>query len=197
VLHVAGATQRISLHGATIFVKSVLPADSARRVPKPARDLFTGWAFPWWILAVLAAIAFVAWLTWRRRRGGDAPAPPAVAPFERAEREFTRIAALGLVEAGERGRYVSLMVEVVRDYLQNRFPVVSLSLTTPEAMREVADAPTVPQERLRALLDEADLVKFARRALTTDRAVALGREAREIVVQEHLASNPPAAEEAA
>lgn len=187
----------LSLGGLGVFVKSVLPADSSRRVPRPPRGLFQGWAFPWWILVVLALIALAAWLTMRRRRDAAAEGRPAVSPFERAEREFTRIAALGLVEAGERGRYVSLAVEVVRDYLHGRFPLASLSLTSEELVQEIADAPTVPHDRLSRLLVEADLVKFARRGLTTERALELGREARAIVTHEHVASTPAPGAEAA
>lgn len=197
VIRAGTAAQRLPLGGLTVFVQSVLPADSSRRTPKPARDLFVGGAFPWWIVAVLAAIAFLIWLAWRRRRERALPRAMPATPFERAEREFTRIAALGLVEAGERGRYVSLVVEVVRDYLHGRFPLASLSLTTDEVLHELADATTVPHDRLARLLTEADLVKFARRPLTTDRALDLGREARAVVTHEHLASTPAPRTEAA
>ncbi len=197
LLRAGNAVQRLPLRGLTVFVKSVLPNDSSRRTPKPARDLLVGWAFPWWILAVLAFIAFLLGVAWRRRRVQGAPRRPPVTPFARAEREFTRVAALGLVEAGERGRYVSLVVEVVRDYLRGRFPLASLSLTTDELMREIADAPTVPHARLAQLLREADLVKFARRGLTTDRALELGREAHAVVTHEHVASTPAPSTEAA
>jgi hypothetical protein len=197
MVRAGGQVQHLSLGGLTVFVKSVLPADSSRRVPKPARDLILGRPFPWWILAVLAVIAVVAWITRRRRRNVLAVRRPTVSPFERAEREFTRVAALGLVEAGERGRYVALVVEVLRDYLFGRFPLASLSLTTDELLREIADAPSVPHERLARLLVDADLVKFARRGLTTDRALELGREARGVVTHEHVASTPAPGVEAA
>lgn len=189
------AVQALSLAGPTVFVRSVLPRDSAQRVPKPARDLLVGWPIPWWILAVLALIAFLLWLG--RRRRTPAAVPSAAPPFERAQREFARVAALALVEAGERGRYVTLMVEVLRDYLASRFPLAQLSLTTDELLAEVRKAATVPAERLAHLLHEADLVKFARRTLSTDQALALGEEAREIVSHEHVASTPAAQAEAA
>ncbi len=196
VVRVNGVEQRVPL-AATVFVKSVLPADTALRKPKPARDIFAGWPIPWWILGVLALIAVLLWWAWRRHRAELAAAEAALPPFDRAQREFTRVAALGLVEAGERGRYVALMVEVLRDYLAARFPLASLSLTTEELLAEVREASTVPYERLDRLLRDADLVKFARRTLGAEQAVLLGEEARAVVAHEHVASAPPPDTEAA
>ena len=44
-----------------------------------------------------------------------------VDPFAHAKAEFQRIEALGLLDAGERGRYVALMIDVLRDYLAARY----------------------------------------------------------------------------
>ena len=59
--------------------------------------------------------------------------------------------------------------------------------------------PSVPEDRLTRVLTEADLIKFARRPVSTDRAREIGREARTIVAEEHKASQPvrPAEQEAA
>ena len=86
------------------------------------------------------------------------------------------------------------MVEVVRDYLAARHLPATLSLTTTELQRIARALPTVPEERLTRVLSEADLVKFARRPVSTDRAREIGREARIIVSEEHKASLPVPAE---
>ena len=192
VVRLNGATRRIPLTGTTVFVKSVLPADSTQRVPKPPRALFQPSMFPWWLIALIAAaIVGLLWLLWwwlRRRRK---PKPVVVAdPFAHAEAEFERIEALGLLEAGERGRYVTLMIEVLRDYLAARYAEASLALTSSELSRSVRELPFVPQDRLIRVLTEADLIKFARRPVSTDRARELGREAHAIVTEEHRASQP-------
>ena len=116
-------------------------------------------------------------------------------PFAEAESEFERIERLGLVEAGERGRYVALMVEVLRTYLARRIPEAHQSLTTGELLISVRESPTVPVNRLALVLADADLVKFARRATTAERARELGTEARGIVGAVH-AAELRAAEEA-
>ena len=173
-------------------MKSVLPADSAKRIPKPPRDLFEANPFPWWLWALLAAVAIgliLLYWWWKRRRRQAKPIP-AIDPFKQAEADFERIERLALLEAGERGRYVTLVIEVLRDYLAARHTRAALSLTSTELQRAARELPTVPEGRLTRVLTDADLIKFARRAVSTDRAHDLGREARAIVAAEHAAKPP-------
>ena len=170
----------------------MLPADSTLRVPKPPRSLFVTNTFPWWLLAVIAAaiLALVLFLWWWIRRRRRAKPAVLVDPYERAVAEFARIEGLGLIEVGERGRHVTLMVEVLRDYLAARYAQANLSLTSTELSRSVRELPSVPADRLTRLLTEADLIKFARRPVSGDRAKEIGSEARAIVEADHLASQP-------
>lgn len=199
VVTVAGRSRRISIAGRKVFVASVLPADTAQRVPKPPRPIYEFAPPVWWLWLALAAAALVLlllWWWWRRRKRDRPVAVPD--PFARAEREFARIEALRLVEAGERGRYVTLVVEVLRDYLAARYASAPLSLTSTELLAALRDQRTVPNDRLMRVLNEADLIKFARRPVTAERAQEIGREARAIVAQEHAASLPaPSVEKAA
>ncbi len=189
VIRGAGADRRIPIGPATVFVQSVLPADTTLRVPKPARALIDQGAPRWWLWAVVAAaavlLALLLWW-WLRRRRRHVP-PAAEDPLAVAEREFSRIEALRLIEAGERGRHVALMVDVLRDYLAARFEAAPLSHTTDELTRALHRDSTVPLERLSHLLDEADLVKFARRPIAKERAIELGRECRLLVRAVHAA----------
>ena len=175
----------------TVFVRTVLPRDSTLRVPKPARPLWEIKPFPWWILAaLLAAIAVgIAIWWWMRRRRRGAPAV-VVDPYVRAQKEFTRLEAMGLVDAGERTRFVALAVEVLRDYLAARYSEAELSLTSRELVAALRRSPAIPNEQLARVLHEADLAKFARWSLTEERARNLAREARNIVEHEHQASQP-------
>jgi hypothetical protein len=205
VVRGAGADRRIPIGAASVFVRSVLPTDSSLRVPKPARALIDQGAPAWWLWALIAAaaalLALLLWW-WLRRRRRDV-APVAENALAVAEREFSRIEALRLIEAGERGRHVALMVDVLRDYMAARYPGAPLSLTTGELTRALHRDPTVPLERLARLLDEADLIKFARRSVTKERALELGRECRllvrslEAALAKHAAATPPAEEKAA
>jgi hypothetical protein len=191
----AAGTVEIPVGRLVVVVQSVLPADSALRVPKPARDIF-GPVVPWWwpwlpILVAAALLGGLLWWWWRRRRRRLANQPE-IDPYELAEREFARIEALGLLEAGERGRYVALMVEVLRDYLAARVPVAHPSLTSTELLEAMRRTTGAPVDRLTPVLSESDLIKFARRPVSTERAREIGRDARAIVHDLGRAAPAPA-----
>lgn len=183
VIRLGGAERRVPLGDVQVHVRSVLPADTTLRVPKPPRpplEVPMPWWQRWWPVILAAVLALLlAWWLWRRRRRRGAPGAEDAIAF--AEREFARVEALGLVDAGERGRHVALMVEVLRDYLARRLPEARASLTSSELIAALRASRLVPHSRLAAVLEEADLVKFARRPLSAERARELGREARGVV----------------
>jgi hypothetical protein len=168
----------------TVFVRHLVPPrDSAKRVPKPARAILAA-VEPWWWRWAIAGGALVVlllllwWLVGRARR----PAAATVRdPYDYAVRELDRIEQLGLIDAGERGRYVALVTQVVRDYLAGRIETATLSLTTLELLERLSGDARVPVERLRSVLEESDQVKFARARVSTERAVAVASDARQIV----------------
>lgn len=182
-VRMSGRSVELAVGEREVIVRSVLPADTTLHVPRPARGIF-GPVVPWWwpwlpILVAAALVGGLLWWWWRRRRRAATPA--IVDPYELAEREFARIEALGLLEAGERGRFVALMVEVLRDYLAARVTTAHPSLTSTELLQVMRSAAEVPVDRLTPVLSETDLIKFARRPVSTERAREIAREARAIV----------------
>jgi hypothetical protein len=179
--------RNVALTLPVLFVKSVLPADSALRVPKPVRELLAvrppipWW---WWALAALAALLIGLGFWWWRRRRRRA-AGPTGDPFADAEAAFVRIERLRLPEAGEPGRHAALMTDVVRRYLAGRHQTASLAHTTGELLGAIRGVATVPFDQLRRLLDEVDPVKFAAAPLTAQHARELGEQAKSIVREEH------------
>ncbi|HEX6966160.1 MAG TPA: hypothetical protein VF166_10200 [Gemmatimonadaceae bacterium] len=193
VVTAGGVRRMIPVDSTVVHVHSVLPADTSLRVPKPARGILDARA-PWWpwLVAALVALALILLLLWwwlRRRR----PVPAELGAYARAEQAFARIDALRLLEAGERGRFVALNIEVLREYLAARVAVAHRSLTSTELLRALRDERALPSERLAPVLAEADLVKFARRPVSTDRARELAREVRDVVHDVEQALTAPEA----
>ncbi len=184
-----GEERRPSLSGATVFVRSILPADTALRVPKPPRPLIVLPAFNWWPwLILLAAIvaSVLLWWIWRRYR--NRPKAP-VDPYLRAQREFERIEKHGLVEGGQYGLYLSLLVDVAREYLAARIQGVRRSDTTSELLRIMNPRDGVEAE-LPRLLERADLVKFARAIVSREEATDAASTIRAIVDHVEARVNP-------
>lgn len=185
-----GQEQRqLPLGAASVFVRSVLPADTSLRVPKPPRPLIVLPVFNWWPwLALLAALIVAALLWWAWRRYRNRPQVP-VDPYVRAQLEFERIERMGLLEADRGREYLALIVDVAREYLAARVPGVRRSDTTSELLREVQPHDGVEAE-LPRLLEAADLVKFARADITRDDAREAGLAIRAIVDHVEARLNP-------
>ena len=184
-----GQERHPALGGASVFVKSVLPADTSLRVPKPARPLIVLPVFNWlrWLalLAALIAIA-LAWWAWRRYR--NRPKPP-IDPYVRAQQEFARVEARRLIEGGESEEHVAAMVDVAREYLAARVPGVRRSDTTTELLRTMEPRNGIEDE-LPRLLALADLVKFARAEVVDQEAREAAAKVRSIVDHVEARLNP-------
>lgn len=185
VVRYGSTTLNVPLGDANVFVKSVLPGDTSMHKPKPPRDLFPR-VVPWWqrwwpALLVLAALGLLWWLLKRRRKRAATTVHTALDPYARAVHDFERLDRLALADAGERGRYVALAIDVVRTYLVLRNPLAALSLTSSELIGAVADDERIPRDRLISLMADGDGIKFARRVVSGTRARDLAADARAVV----------------
>jgi hypothetical protein len=121
------------------------------------------WEWAAWALAGLAAAALLAFgvRKWRQRRRSG----PVLSAAQWAQRELDRLLALNLPQAGEIERFHTLLSNVVRRYLENRFELPARRQTTPEFLRAMEGSSLLPAEQqkvLRDFLERCDLAKFAR-----------------------------------
>jgi hypothetical protein len=184
-----GQERRPPLGGASVFVRSVLPADTSLRVPKPPRPLIVLPVFnwlPWLALLAAAILAAVLWWAWRRYR--NRPKAP-VDPYVRAQQEFARIEQLRLLEDGRYSDYYAAMVDVTREYLSARVRGVRRSDTTSELLRAMQPRDGI-ESHLPRLLERADLVKFARADASLEEAREAGLGVRAIVDHVEARLNP-------
>jgi hypothetical protein len=173
-----GQTQEVTVQPLTVFIASVLP-DNAEAGSVEKRDLKPQATLPrpplWpWILAALVAVPLLyfagRWLWWRLpRRQKKAMEEAAVPVDDRFPEEIAyalldQIAAQDLPAQGEFKQHYSLLTDCVRAYLEGRYAVPALDRTTYEltgALRRLRLDGDV-FKLLRDLLEEADLVKFAK-----------------------------------
>ena len=176
---------------AAVFVKSVLPADSAKRIPKPPRDRFPVTKFNWWPLILLAMVIALGELLWaiykRYRERKNAPRDP----YEVAMQEFKRIEALQLTEKGEAESHAVLMAEAMRVYLSAKVPGAHIS-NTPRQLAKNVHLAELGDDRVPEIMEEQELLKFARGRTSPAAALRLGQNAREVVelVEKQLAPKP-------
>ncbi len=195
VVKSSGKVGYVSLKPYRIFVRSVLPADTTKRIPKPARPPIEIKAFDWrpWLAALAALVAagllWRLWVWYRRRK--NAPLDPLTV----AEREFARIEALGLIAKGEGESHAALMSDVMREYLSLRAPGVEPSQTSSELLASASWIHGVAKG-LGELLWRTDLIKFAAVRIAADEAEKLGASARAVVstVESHLVAEEKAAD---
>ena len=176
-----GAATRHAVTLAPIRIRSVLPTDTASRVPRPARALLDVPTMRWRWLIALAVVLFLAlWIRWSWRRARDAAlAEPE--PAIKARAAFARTRAQGLVSAGEAGRHVIAQLSVVRTYLAARFPTLTPALSSAELLAALPeDLPILP-ERLRSLIAKVEPVAFAHAPVTAAEAELISAAAAGIV----------------
>lgn len=181
-VRVDNAESVVPFQAPSLFVQSVLPADTSLHVPKPAKELFprvVPWWAVWWPALVLLLLAILAYFLIRSRKKKLRALD--LDPFARAERDFQRLDRLALNESGEQGRFVALALEVLRTYLSVRVPQASLALTSDELLVAVAPDSRVPTQQLQPLLVEGDAIKFGRMPVTGAHARELALEARGVV----------------
>lgn len=168
-----------------VVVASVLPADTARRVPKDARDLFAAqvpwWAGWWrWMLALLAALVAM-YLLYRWRTRVRAVTADVLTPRQKAEGAFARLDARQLLAAGEGGRHVTLAAEVLRQYLADIEPTMVLSLTNAELLMAARLISAMPVRQLAQLLEQTDAVRFSGTGVDAEAVRRVSGLARELV----------------
>ncbi len=173
-----GRISRYPVRLGTLRVRSVLPRDSAQRVPKDARAPLDAPTMPWrWLVAlvVIAALVWEGWRRWRRQRDVLATLDPGAAV--RARQGFAHARALDLLSAGEAGRHALAHVQVLRRYLAERWSELPTSLTATELAARIQgiEFPILP-ERLLSALTKAESVAYAGAGIAPDQAERLAAE---------------------
>ena len=124
------------------------------------------------ILAILAIIGF--WIYWfvirKRKETEDAPTYRTLPPFEEAILRLNELDEKLLWQNNKVKEYYSELTEIVRGYIERELKVPALENTTDEVLAMIKDFKNLDSietsketiKKLKDLLREADLVKFAK-----------------------------------
>jgi hypothetical protein len=178
--------------GVGIIDPKVPSRELALRDPAgPVPLLVRSWRVLWWTLGALAlaALAAAAVVAWRRRARAAVEPPPPIPPHVRFVRRLDALDAERLAARGLGREHVARVSELVREYLAAVTGEPALDLTTGELVERLAAEgdPRVDLGALRAFLDEADLVKFAKADAGEGECAAASAFARDL----HARTSPP------
>lgn len=124
------------------------------------------------ILAIIAIIGF--WIYWfvirKRKETEDAPTYRTLPPFEEAILRLNELDEKLLWQNNKIKEYYSELTEIVRGYIERELKVPALENTTDEVLAMIKDFKNADSietsketiKKLKDLLQEADLVKFAK-----------------------------------
>ncbi len=162
----AGQLSEVIASPASVNVSSVLvEGDTTLRDIKAQADLPFRAIWPWVVgLALLVVVAgALALRLWLKKRRGQV-AVDNRQPHEVALDELARIEQLGLPQAGRFKEHYSLVSDCLRLYVEQRYRLPALERTTAEIRDDLKRAPVDQRfaSLLLQLLNEADLVKFAK-----------------------------------
>ena len=129
---------------------------------KPPMDIPTGWAWLWWLLAILAVVmaAILIWRRWQKQKT-FVPVVPSIPAHVRAKQKLAE--ALALISQPK--PFVTAVSDTARFYLEERFQFRAPERTTEEFLRELGGTKLLLPEQKESLGDflaSCDLVKFAK-----------------------------------
>ncbi|MFO0748390.1 MAG: RDD family protein [Myxococcota bacterium] len=158
-------------------------------LPAPAAVIATNWALIW-ALSIGGALVLAALLTFfvlkamENRWKALAPAPP---PRPANEVALERLDQIDRTSAAELdgGARLAATIDTLRAYLQGRYHIDALEMTTREVVKALVDADlkTIAPSEIQTLLEDTDLVKFARLTPKEEDARATSPAVRRIVTE--------------
>lgn len=120
----------------------------------------------WWIIliVILAAGAFIWAMRRYRKEGTVLRKKPEPSPYETAMTDLRDLKARKLWEQGMEKEYFTRLTDILRVYLDRRFGINAMEMTSTEIVRSLRANETtrMSADRMRSVLEVADFVKFAK-----------------------------------
>ncbi|MDE5881364.1 MAG: YpfN family protein [Muribaculaceae bacterium] len=144
---------------------------------KKITDILPNWLSDyWWVILLVVLLAGAAIWAMRRykKEGTVLPKKPQPTPYETAMRDLRELKTKNLWEQGLEKEYFTRLTDILRTYLDRRFGINAMEMTTREIMDHLYESDIKDKrEYMRQILSVADFVKFAKvRPLPADNIAA-------------------------
>jgi len=147
---------------------NIHPMEGPAAYPAKWYDWVPQWVtdyWPWLVIAIGLIAAGVAAILYFRR-GGTVMVrrKRIVPPYELAMRRLGQLRERRLAESGHEKEYYTELTDILRQYLDGRFGINAMEMTSTEIMRSLRSNETARMnaDRMSAILEVADFVKFAK-----------------------------------
>ncbi len=167
---------------------TVHPEEPVQVIPLRWHDYIPAWTI-WVVLALaVAALAFVLYKMYKKNGPAIFTPRKVVSPWERAMQRLDALKSSGMATKGQPKVFFTELTDILRQYLDGRFGINALEMTSTEILRRLRENPQtrLTTDQVRQVLELADFVKFA--AATPPQEDAL-RELR--TVQDFIQSTKP------
>lgn len=137
-----------------------------------------------WILLALAVIGLSVFVYFKWLRKGKIPLIPVkkpVPPYQEAMQALQQLRSQQLCERGEEKEYYTRLTEILRVYLDKRFGINAMEMTSSEIRHALHsnDETRISEPLMASVLETADFVKFAKvRPLPDDNVKAFNSATR-------------------
>jgi len=155
-------------------MQGVVPPENVTWTDKIPDIIYYGW---WWML--LAIVAIVASIILIKKYGNKQSLiklvkkpQPVLEPWDEALQSLDRLQAEKIFEKGEEKEYYSRLTDILRVYLERRFSIRAMEMTTEQILDILQQSGETKShsEYVRSILDVADFVKFAKMRPLPDEA---------------------------
>lgn len=190
-------TDSFQLDVSTVAVDTSQPFKAIKGI----MEVQSSWRdYIWWIIGGLVLAGLLAFTIWYFRKNRKTPIParqpaaPPETPQQKALRLLGELEKKQLWQTGRIKDYYSELTDILREYIEGRFRMPAMELTTDEFMQNVERHRELSrfQELLAGVLSTADLAKFAKaKPLPAEHISALENTRQFIVNTKPVIQNTP------
>lgn len=132
-------------------------------------DFLPDWITDYWYIYLMALIIIAGGiaaylLLTKKGRSVILPAKKPIPPYELALQQLNELRERHLCENGQEKEFYTRLTEILRDYLERRFGINAMEMTSTQIVSTLSDNEQTrqPNRYMKQVLEVADFVKFAK-----------------------------------